>query len=275
MSEELIYCRKAPSLGDLEGKEIDTWGTLPYSGNIDAPTVFFGLYSLNDFHALWRHQGKKWILWAGSDIKHFTNGYWLDTVGQITIDPKPLAQWIQANCESFVENEVEQRRLEHFGIQSTVVPSFLGDVNDYDLEYQFSDKPKVYASVSGDDFELYRWDGVEKLARENPGIEFHLYGNHKKWQSSCKNIVVHGRVPKEKMNDEIKTMQGGLRLLKFDGFSEILAKSVLWGQWPISAIDYPHMLPVEDIGRLHVLNRPNKEGREHYLAVLNKYPWVK
>lgn len=274
MSKELIYCRKAPSLGDLEGKEIDAWGTLPYSGNIDAPCVFFGLYSLNDFHALWRHKGKKWILWAGSDINHFTNGYWLDSVGKIRIDPTALAQWIQENCESYVENEVEQNRLKFFGIDAKVVPSFLGDVNDYDVEYKFSDKPKVYASVSGDDFELYRWDGIDRLARENAGIEFHLYGNSKPWQTRCKNIVIHGRVPKEKMNDEIKHMQGGLRLLKFDGFSEILAKSVLWGQWPISAIEYPHMLDVSEIHRLHSLNRPNLEGREHYLNSLNKYPWV-
>lgn len=275
MKDELIYCRKAPSLGDLEGKEIDTWGTLPYSNNIDAPTVFFGLYSLKDFYTLWQHKGQKWILWAGSDIKHFTNGYWLDTVGETRIDPIPLSKWIRENCESYVENEVEQRRLQHFGIDSKVVPSFLGDVNDYDVEYEMSSMPKVYASVSGDDFELYRWDGVETLARANPGIEFHLYGNEKRWQTRCKNVVVHGRVPKEKMNAEIKKMHGGLRLLKFDGFSEILAKSVLWGQWPISAIDYPHMLGVEEIQRLHALNRPNVEGREYYLEKLNQFPWKK
>lgn len=274
MNKELIYCRKAPSLGDLEGKEIDTWGTLPYSNNIDAPTVFFGVYGFKDFQALWNHRGQKWILWAGSDIKNLLNGYFLDENGNFRLPAKEIGRWIQQNCESYCENEVEAEALRSVGIDAKVQPSFLGDVRDYKIEYKFSGRPKLYASVSGDDFELYRWDGIENLARENPAIEFHLYGNHKRWQSRHENVFVHGRVTKEKMNEEIKHMQGGLRLLKFDGFSEILAKSVLWGQWPVSAIDYPHMLGVEEIRRLHTLNRPNTEGREHYLAELNKYPWV-
>ena len=272
MNEE-IFCRMAPSLGELEGTPLEAWGTPEYEGDLDAPTVFFGLYGLSDFYTLWRHRGKKWILWAGSDIRHFDSGYWLDQVGDIKLDPKALAKWINENCESWVENEIEQKVLQTQGIKSQVCPSFMGDLNKYEVEYKWSEVPKVYASVSGDDFNLYRWDGVEKLAKENPDIEFHLYGNTKPWESRSPNIVVHGRVKKHIMNAEIKKMQGGLRLLKFDGFSEILAKSVLWGQYPVSAIEYPHMLPVEEISRLHAKHHWNAEGRNHYLGAINKFPW--
>ena len=55
---------------------------------------------------------------------------------------------------------------------------------------------------------------------------------------------MHGRVAQEVMNEEIKEMQGALRLTEMDGFSEILAKSILWGQWPVSLIKYSHILNI-------------------------------
>lgn len=278
-SVEQTHCRVAPSLGDFEGTHQNVWGTLPYDEDdmmhdIYQPTVFFGLYGLNDFHAMWRHRGKKWILWAGSDIRHFVKGYWLDQQGQICMETRALSEYINTHAESWVENEVEAEALRLVGVEAQVCPSFMGNVEDYNIEYEYAEIPKVYASVSGDDFDLYRWDGIEKLAKEHPSIEFHLYGNTKRWESRQSNIIVHGRVPKEQMNAEIKKMQGGLRLLKFDGFSEILAKSVLWGQWPVSAIPYSHMLPVEELHRLHVKHHPNTVGREYYLQTVNKFPWV-
>ena len=75
------------------------------------------------------------------------------------------------------------------------------------------------------------------------------------------------------MNEEIQKMQGALRLTEFDGFSEIIAKSLLWGQWPISLIFYPNTLRIESIGALKDLKEPNIKGREWLLSVVNKYPW--
>ena len=121
------------------------------------------------------------------------------------------------------------------------------------------------------DFTLWiSWRPEEK---NNPDIEFHLYGNTKEWPTKNKNIIVHGKVPKGQMNREIKTMQGALRLLPFEGFSEIIAKSILWGQWPISEIEYPHMLKVSEIAKLKSMKEPNIKGRKYYNIKLNKYPW--
>ena len=82
------------------------------------------------------------------------------------------------------------------------------------------------------------------------------------------NVFVHGKVPKEQMNEEIKHMQGGIRLLKHDGFSEIIAKSILWGQWPISAIPYSYT-----VDKPMTKSEPNIEGRNYYRKILNNYPW--
>lgn len=275
------YCRIAPSIGKLDGDPHKVWSTLPYTPDtnpehLDAPCVFFGIYGLNDFYALWRHRGKKWVFWAGSDIRHFKDGYWLDDVGKIRIESKQLAKWMNDNCETWVENQVEAEALRQCGIHKVNVgQSFVGDVNEYPLDFTPSRNPRVYASVSGNDFELYRWKEIEQLAFENPEVEFHLYGNTVEYKPKrpLTNFVVHGRVPKEQMNAEIRTMQGALRPLPFDGFSEVLAKSVLLGQWPISKINYKYILKMKGLKFLKNMKHPNVEGRDYYIKNLNNFPW--
>lgn len=277
MQEEIKWkCRWSPTLGELESTAEEIWGTEEYEGDRDDPTVFFGLYGLPDFYTLWRHRGPKCILWAGTDIIHFINGYWLDNAGKIKIDPDALAKWIDEECDSFVENKVEQKALRDVGIISEIVPSFLGRVEDYKLEYTWRDKTKLYTSVSGNNFKQYGWDKIYKLAQDNPDIEFHLYGNTEPFPvpTLFSNIIQHGRIPKEQMNEEIKKMTGALRLTEFDGFSEIIAKSLLWGQWPVSLIQYPHTVALENIRMTRLFDRPNTEGREWLLSKVNKYPWV-
>ena len=61
------YCRWAPSLGELEDTAENVWGTKPYiwTEHRKKSCVFFGLYDLRDYLALWMHEGKAWVLWAG------------------------------------------------------------------------------------------------------------------------------------------------------------------------------------------------------------------
>ena len=267
-------CRIAPSLGGgFAGTPNDVWGTTDYV-NDKSPTVFFGIYGLPDFYTLWRHKGRKAILWCGSDITHFVNGYWLDDEGKIKINPIPLAEWINKNCESYVENEVEYQALRKVGVESKIVPSFLGDVNDYKVCYTHSDRPKVYTSVSGDNFELYGWDKITDLAKAHPKTEFHLYGNTAEFPCE-KNMILHGRVSQEQMNQEIKQMQGALRLTEFDGASELIIKAMLWGQYAFSLIPYNGVDNVSDLHLLPYHENPNLGGREWWLKNLNKFPWAK
>lgn len=254
-------CRVAPSLGGgFAGTPKSAWGTNEYKNDTD-PTVFFGLYGLPDFFALWRHKGQKAILWAGTDITHFINGYWLDDKGKIRVDPKPLAKWIANNCESWVENSLEAKELKKFGIRAQVCPSYLGDVNKVLPTYKPSANPKAYISVSGDDFKAYGWDKIDELARKNPHMTIHCYGNVKPWKTKEKNVIIRGRVPMKVMDREIKNMQCGIRLNEHDGFSEILAKAVLMEQDVVSRIHYPFL----SMGR--------KDAREWLINNVNKYPW--
>lgn len=265
MQKEVIYHRWAASLGGgFAGDAKSAWGTRPYNPirHNTEPTVFCGLYGLPDFIELWRHRGKKWIWWAGSDVTHLLNGYWLDTRGDIRLDPKPLAKWIQKNCESWVENTLLQKELASIGIKAKVCPSYLGDVTKIKPSYKPSDRPKAYISVSGDDFDAYGWDRIDEMAEMNPHVTFYCYGNNKPWKSQYKNVVVRGRVPQKTMDSEIKDMQMGIRLNKHDGFSEILAKAVLMEHDVISTIDYPF------------LKMDRKKARQWLLKNVNKYPWA-
>lgn len=274
-------CRIAASLGGgFDGNPRTAWGTpINYDPVLDSenPTVFFGLYGLPDFFSLWRHKGRKCILWAGSDIIHFENGYWLDQEGKIKLDPYPLSEWINLNCENYVENIVEYQRLKLCGIESKIVPSFLGDVEKYEVNYIPATRPKVYISSGRDRQEEYGFGIIEEIA-DKCNVDFYLYGAE--WEIKHSNVIVRGRIPIEAMNAEVKNMQCGLRLNTMDGFSEILAKSILWGQYPISAITYPEIDTftskedlVEKLNSLHLLEEPNHKARDYYRKVINNYPW--
>src|SRR3990167_7697782 len=71
------YCRWAPSLGALESDALSVWGTplYEYLKHKREQAVFFGLYDLRCYLALWRHKGKACVLWAGSDILNLKNGF--------------------------------------------------------------------------------------------------------------------------------------------------------------------------------------------------------
>lgn len=264
-------CRTAPSIGALEDSTDNIWKTKPYLDEFQ-DTVFFGVYGLNDFYGLWRHKGRKCILWAGSDIQHFLLGYWLDDEGKMRVHPTQISSWIDTYCESYVENEVEQVALRSVGIRSKVVPSFLGKVEDYEISFKPGND--VYTSVSSNDFALYGWDKIPDLADQFPHIRFHLYGNTEPFDFTKANIIHHGRVPKEQMNAEIKDMQGALRLTEFDGASEIIVKAMLWGQYAFSYIQYPYVDRVENLHELDQIMTPNDKGRTWWVNNLNRFPWV-
>lgn len=267
-------CRIAPSLGGgFEGTPNEVWGTTDYL-NQESPTVFFGCYGFPDFYAIWRHKGIKEVFWAGTDIIHFENGYWLEEDGKLglSMGRHDLAVWMGRNCGHWVENAVERDRLFKAGILARIQPSFLGDIKKF--KPSFKKGNKLYSSVSGNNFEQYGWDKIHNLAMKNPNIEFHLYGNTiKPPYPFIKNVIIHGRVPIEQMNKETKEMQGAIRMTEHDGFSEILAKSILWGQYPVSLIEYPYMLKTFDIAEILNKTQPNLEGRSHYQKILNRFPW--
>lgn len=290
------YCRVAPSLGSLDADHeygvpghTRTWGTINYerSKHRHLPTVFFGLYDLRDYIALWRHGGKKWVLWAGSDLENLKNGF-LFNDGKLKLISKIfrgnwLALWMMRGAEHWVEDLDEAYKLAMFGIKSQVCPSFMGDVSQFGVTYQRYHHPNVYISGHPGREDEYGFEIVKRIAPQCPDLRFHIYGSMPDWDQYPKNITLHGKVLREQFNSDIRHMQCGLRLNKSDGFSEITAKSILMGQYPITYLHYPMIPRFEDtkkykdlvdlLNSLRSMNQPNYGGRDYYLKHLNKYPW--
>ena len=268
--------RWSPTLGELEDTAENVWGTLPYSWDTE-PTCFFGVYGLPDFYAVWRHKGRRHILWAGTDILHLRDNYWLEDGGKIRIDNKGICEWLNRHCVNWCENVAEYEMLKSLGIKSQICPSFLGDVSKFKVSFKPGNK--VYASVSGDNFEQYKWDLIEKVAASVPEVDFYLYGSDK-WKTKNKNVIIKGRVDKEVMNAEVRQMQAGLRLLDMDGASEIVVKSALFAHHTITKIRYPFIDSYETEEELVALlkeipnkKEPNLRARDWFLENLNNYPW--
>ena len=260
-------CRTSKSLGGgFSGTPSEVWGTIDYMDRTKS-TCFFGMYDLRDYIALWRHKGKAWILWAGGDLNNLDRGFMLNDgkLRWISKIPffKPLLVKLLKKAEHWVENGWEEGVLSQFGIKCKICPSFLGDMNKYKPPKKYK-RYSFWASASEGRQIEYGWDRIEEMAKKYKFYRFHLYGAS--WKTKQKNVIVHGRVPMDQMDRETRVMAGSIRPNIRDGFSEVTAKSLLWGQYPITEIKYPY---TNIIGK----KLPNIKGRNYYLETLNKYPW--
>lgn len=78
---------------------------------------------------------------------------------------------------------------------------------------------------------------VNRIAPQCPDVTFHIYGVE---GISFGNVFYHGKIAPHEFNNLIKH-QHALRLNRFDGFAETLAKSITSGNYPISYIPYPFL----------------------------------
>lgn len=233
------------------------------------------MYHIGDYIRLLWHGGPKKVIWCGSDVINLTESYiWKRIIPRLKATHK---------CE----NDIEAYYLQRLGIKPEIQPMYFDD-KEFEVCYKQSDNPHVYITCHPKYEEEYGVNEVEKIAPMTPDITYHIYGVEKeRWlysndmqafNLSCpSNVIYHGKVSEDQFNEEIKGYQAALRLNTFDGFSEILAKSVLMGQYPISFIDYPFIQSASSENKLiSLLNslkdkkEPNYESREYWLKEFNK-----
>ena len=233
--------------------------------------VFFGMYHWGDYIRFLWHQGirsrdkiqqRTTIFWCGSDILNLK---------KCSIYLFPFFRKARNICE----NEVEKLELAKYGITAEIYPMCFEVFDEIKESYKHSDFPNVYLCCHSGYKEEYGVNYIEGLASVIPEVIFHIYGMY--GISNNQNVIYHGVVTNELFNEEIKNYQAGLRLNDFDGFSEVLAKSILMGQWPISRISYPYIDYAKDtISLINLLKdlknkkRPNTEGREYWYKQLKR-----
>lgn len=254
------------SIAPFREKAEKTWDIDKYvwPRDIFKPAVFFGMYHIGDYWHYVRHLGPKSILWAGSDITNLINN-------------KLPWYWLFRKADNYCENGIEKKELDMYGIRAKIVPSFLEDIPE--VSFYPADFAHVYLSLRPNRENEYGLKLIERIYSKTPKVIYDIYGVK---GLSWDNVIFHGSVPNKQFNEEIKNYHCGLRPNEHDGFSEITAKSILMGQYPITRIKYvgiPSYETEEDLikllNALSDMKGPNSEGREFYINAINKYPWCK
>jgi len=215
---------------------------------LNEATIFFGMYHWFDYLRYRMHWGKKAIFWCGADI--------------LNIRPS----WRFPNTIHYCENTVEYEALRWRGIHADIRPS-LFDIPEAITHFTPTDHPHVYMNAHPGREVEYGVPMVKILASALPHITFHVYGIS---GDSTANLIYHGNVAPEAFKREIEGYQAALRLNEFDGFSEILARSALMGQYQYSIIPYPHMEPISGLWTLDQKLTPNYDGQRYWLTELSK-----
>ena len=240
-------------------------------------TLFVGMYHWGDWKRFRATKGKRTIIWCGSDILHVKNNS--RTPWFLKLLPwRRLIGFHKA--KNICENIVEQKALKEMGIDAEIRYIFWGDVNKYPVSYKHSDRPQVWMTAHPGREKEYGVDLIVEIAKKIPEVIFHVYGVSKPfledypWGRSWDNemVIFHGIVSEEKLDEEIKGYQGSVRLNEFDGFAEVLAKSILLGQYPISRIPYPFIQQckneeelIQQLKNLSTYKQPNYKSREYLL----------
>lgn len=223
------------------------------------PTLFFGCYHWLDYLRIILHRGPRVVFWCGSDL--------------LAVSPFKARLLRRFKILHYVENDIEWFLLHQFDIKALVQPMFFGNAKDYPVSYTQSDYPQVFISAHRGRAGEYGVTRLLRVAKRVPGVMFHIYGVE---GVSANNVVFHGRVPNKTFDEEIRRYQAGLRLNRFDGFGEVLAKSVLLGQYPISTIPYYGIDTalgddelVRKLKELRTKREPNP-FRKHWFELLSK-----
>ena len=220
--------------------------------------VFFGMYRPSDYLKFLWHRGQKTVHWCGSDILQ--------------------AGWHYRWMSKIKANHICENEIQHYILKLMLRPqpveikyTFLSNPDDFPISYRQSETPGVFIHINKDAETESGFFTLERIAQRLPEIKFHIYGKVAQ-QNSFPNIYFHGFVPEKRFNREIRQYHSSLRLHEVDGFSEIIAKSVLMGQYPISKIRYPYIDTYKDEDELVELlqelknkNEPNYKARNYYL----------
>ena len=266
--------RTSPSVIGFQEKAEKIWNLKRWEGinDEDKDVLFFGLYTLYDYDCFWYAElDKRSIFWCGSDV--------LNTLGNTEFQRR-LKLYPETN--HYCETQEEYDNLKKIGIEAKIIPSFLEDIDSFPRTYQPSDTPHIWMCAHPDREIEYGVDVFLRMARKFSDYTFHIYGIYD-WieEEQPKNVIYHGQVPNEQMNQEIRQYQGSFRGNKHEGFSEVIAKALLLGQYPISKMKFPEIDNFqndEDLVKflegLKNRKEPNKKGYEYWKNRLNRFPWL-
>jgi hypothetical protein len=267
--------RASSSVGHFKERAMKTWGLEEWEG-IDDPDkelLFFGLFHERDWEVFDNYDGKRLVFWCGSDIIRAIEDYERQRILRNHLD-----------TEHYCENEIEAKNLKSLAVNANIIPSFLDDIDKYPISFKPPEdgKWKVWLCGHPHREEEYGFLIAKRMANHFPDIEFHFYGIDKPEFDQLPNVFYHGYVKEETLNEEIKNYHCGFRPNNHDGVSEVMIKSILLGQYPITRIKYDDVWNytseqelIDCFNRLKEKRGANYEARSAWIKRLNQYPWCK
>lgn len=274
--------RVSSSVAQFRKKAERAWGLQEWEGvdDPDQEILFFGLFHDRDFEVFHNFKGKKSVFWCGGDILRLTEDYERRRVMKIA--PETI---------HYCETEEQAIKLRSAGLNPTIIPSFLGNIYHYPSSFTVPEDGKWKIWMCGHERreQEYGFDQAKELAKMFDDIEVHFYGVRKEYEGkvvteldSLTNVFYHGQVPEEEFDEDIKKYHCGLRPNENDGVSEVVIKSLLLGQYPISKLPYEGVWQYKSFGELAELVVKLKEQRQENVRVrtmwikkLNQFPWCK
>jgi hypothetical protein len=279
--------RTSLSIISFKKRAEQTWNLKEWEGinDPDQDLLFFGIYNDRDWCVFDNFKGNKYVLWAGTDITQVLKDY----------ERKRILK-NYPETKHYCENDLEAKELMSIGLNPEVIPSFLDDVNKFTISFKPTKTPHIFICGHDAREEEYGLGVIKRIAPKLPDAVFHVYGISKTssyfstsgilqdnsdidFENS--NVRYHGKVSEEQFNEEIKNYHCGLRTNEHDGFSDVVAKSILLGQYPITKIPYDKIWSyttedelVAQIEKIKTMTEPNIEARDYYLQKFNKFPWL-
>jgi len=227
---------------------------------------------------------KRTIFWCGGDVLRLQQ--YPDRVRILNLFP----------VEHWCETEQEAGILRSFGIEPNIGYSFLEDIGNFGISQDTiqafkEERRDIWLSAHTEREKEYGVDVAFRMALRFPKVNFHIYGTNPENNLDLEeitdgieldNFIIHGIVPNEQFNSEIKGYHAGLRCNTEDGFSEVPIKAILMGQYAITRMKFPHFWNYQNdeeleshIQKLIETKEPNLKAREYYIPRLNNFPWVK
>jgi hypothetical protein len=237
-----------------------------YENDRHKPTLFW-LYSYEDYKFLHLHKAKSFIFWHGIDVLYLLNN-----------KTKFLPIIRKANPVCACHNELQKNLLAEMGIYAHVRPIFWNDVNKYGPVNKSFSKQAYITSHPGRE-EEYGEPMINAIACALPDWKFHIFGT-KKNLDVCNNVLYHGRVNEDEMDEITKNHSATIRWKHingrhWDGVSQTVIKALLRGQMAITGIKYNFAHYAQNISDIIMCLRNYKQLNNTLPKIkLNEFDWL-
>ena len=221
----------------------------------DKPALFLGTYNSDDVVQMLLHNGPGYVFWNGTDALHLKNHpEWSKVLRDLPHVHAAHHQGLADEVHSILGHKVE------------VSPTLFREPADFPVCFKRTEPVRFYMNTHAGRHEEYGVLAAMDIFGSIPGkdIELCVYGDRPPY-TPPNNVHFMGRYPESIMDTQTSQMQGALRLNKHDGTSQIVIKSLLWGQWPVVT-----KWPTEALSKLldySTMNVPNRS----YIPGLNAF----